>query len=124
MEREEGERLYADKALVVWRAAPSGAIVISGVIDHHNAGAVARSLAAELRRDGDSPAWETRPHGDLHVDVSQLGFSDVTAIKAVVDVARSATSGRLILRGLPDAIVQAMVVVGWNDLPSLVVDEK
>jgi len=124
IERKEGDRLYADKALVVWRSAPSGAVVISGSIDHHNAGAVARSLAAELCRDGESPAGAAQPDRDLHVDVRQLEFSDVSGINAIVDVARRAAEGRLILHGLPDAIARVMAVVGWSDLPGLVVDEK
>jgi hypothetical protein len=46
----------------------------------------------------------------------------VGSIKAIVDVARNAPHGRLILHGLPDAIVRVMVLVGWSDLPTLVLD--
>ena len=87
--------------------------MISGLIDRHNAVAVARSLAAELVANC-----------DLHVDVAHLEFSDVGSIKAIVDVARNSAGGRLILHGLPDAMVRVMVVVGWSDLPNLVVDGK
>jgi len=93
-------------------------------MDHRNAGPVARSLARELGRDGQSPGGEMRHERDLRVDVSRLEFSDVSAIRAIVDVARNAASGRLVLRGLPDAIVRVMFVVGWSDLPNLVVEEK
>jgi len=124
IERKEGDRLYADNRLVVLRTAPFGTVVISGLIDHRNAGPVARSLASELDRDGQSPDGEVRHDGDLRVDVSHLEFSDVSSIKAIVEVARNAASGRLVLRGLPAAIVRVMVVVGWSDLPSLVVEDK
>ena len=124
IERKEGDRLYADNRLVVLRTEPFGTVVLAGLMDHRNAGPVARSLARELRRDGQSPGGVMRHDGDLRIDVSRLEFSDVSAIRAIVDVARNAASGRLVLRGLPDAIVRVMFVVGWSDLPNLVVEEK
>lgn len=106
------------------RTEPFGTVVISGLIDHRNAGAVARSLASELGRDGQSPDGKMRHDGDLRVDVTQLEFADVSAIRAIVGVARSAAHGRLVLHGLPDAIVRVMFVVGWSDLENLVVEEN
>ena len=122
--RREGDALYADRTLVVLRTAPFGALTISGFIDHNNAEAVGQSLMAELSRN------EARSHalgghdGDLRVDVTQLEFTDVSGLKAIVDASRAATSGRLVVRGLPAQIVRVLALVGWSDVPTLVVEES
>lgn len=123
IDRKEGDAIYADRTLVLLRTAPYGAISISGYIDHHNADAVGHSLMAELKRH------EARPHppgetdGDLRVDVTQLEFADVSGLKAIVDASRAGTAARLVVEGLPAQIVKVLSIVGWTDLPNLVVVE-
>jgi anti-anti-sigma regulatory factor len=106
------------------RTAPYGAISISGFIDHHNADAVGHSLMAELGRNAGRPHRLGETNGDLHVDVTQLEFADVSGLKAIVDASRAATSGRLIVHGLPAQIVKVLSIVGWSDLPHLVVEPR
>jgi len=123
----EGDQVYADKQLVVLRTRVPAELSITGAIDYYNADAVAAALMAELRQPGDvSTALSDAitGNGDLHLDLSRLEFTDVTGIRALVRIAETAGGGRrLVLRGLPPRIRTVMVVVGWGDLPNLVIDE-
>ena len=123
----EGDQLYTDKQLVIVRTGSSGELSITGAIDYYNAEAVAAVVAGELA-DGTDRATELSDaisgNGDLHIDLSRLEFTDVTGIRALVQVAENAGDGRrLVLRGLPSRIRMVMAVVGWGDLPNLVIEE-
>lgn len=123
----EGIQVYSDKQVVVSRDV-LGRVVIAGAVDYFNAGPVAAVLACEMERpvaNGHPAALDGARHvdGDLQVDLSRLEFTDVTGIRALVGVAEHATSGRrLVLHGLPAQISRVMAVVGWADLPNLVVE--
>ena len=105
----EGEPMYEDKQLVIRHTVPPNGLSFSGVVDLFNADAIARSLATELER-----------HGDLHIDLSQVEFCDVSGIRALVSAAESANgTGRLVLHGLPPLLQRVMTVVGWGQLPGL-----
>jgi anti-anti-sigma regulatory factor len=123
----EGDQVYADKQLVVFRTGAPAELSLSGAIDFYNADAVAAALIAELQQSGDvSTALSDAitGNGDLHLDLSRLEFTDVTGIRAFVRIAETAAVGRrLVLRGLPPRIRTVMVVVGWGDLPNLVIEE-
>jgi anti-anti-sigma regulatory factor len=123
----EGDQVYADKQLIVFRTGAPAELSLSGAIDFYNADAVAAALIAELQQSGDvSTALSDAitGNGDLHLDLSRLEFTDVTGIRALVRIAETAGVGRrLVLRGLPPRIRTVMVVVGWGDLPNLVIDE-
>lgn len=124
VEGKEGDKLYADRAVVVSRSAPHGGVAITGSIDHWNAEAVAGCLVAELNSDGERHVGGDPRQGDLVVDVRGLEFVDVAGIRAMVGVAQSAPEGRrLVLHGLPHRILRVMKVVGWADHPNLVIDE-
>ena len=123
----QGDQVYADKHLVITRTSSPVGLSFAGAIDYFNADAVATVLGDELRADGDGPsALSNAITGDghaLHLDLTLLEFSDVTGIRALVSVAESASGGRqLILHGLPPSIVNVITVVGWADLPNLVID--
>jgi anti-anti-sigma regulatory factor len=123
----EGDQVYADKQLVVFRTGAPAELSLSGAIDFYNADAVAAALIAELQQSGDVSTELSDAitgNGDLHLDLSRLEFTDVTGIRALVRIAETAAVGRrLVLRGLPPRIKTVMVVVGWGDLPNLVIDE-
>jgi anti-anti-sigma regulatory factor len=128
MAREmEGDQVYADTQLVVSRTSTPAELRVSGTIDYRNAEAFAAALIAELHQTGDlSTALFDAITGnrDLHLDLSRLEFTDVTGIRALVRIAEAAETGRrLVLRGLPARIRTVMVVVGWADLPNLVIDK-
>ena len=122
----EEERVYADKQLVISRAHPDSGLSIIGAIDYYNAEAVAEALTTLFHADGEAPAIFRNAitgNGDLHLDLSRLEFTDVTGIRALVRLAENAGDGRrLVLRGLPPSIVKVMTVVGWAELPNLVIE--
>ena len=126
-QRMEGDQVYADKQLIVSRTDMPAELSIIGAIDYYNAEAVAAALTAELGHTADvSTALSDAitGNGDLHLDLSRLEFTDVTGIRALVRIAETAGVGRrLVLRGLPPRIRTVMVVVGWADLPNLVIEE-
>lgn len=120
------ECVYADKQLVISRTGAARGLSISGAIDYYNAEAVAEVLTAVFHGHGDPRALFTDAitgNGDLHLDLSRLEFTDVTGIRALVRIAENAGDGRrLVLSGLPPSIVKVMAVVGWSELPNLVIE--
>jgi anti-anti-sigma factor len=105
--------LYSDKHLVVsYTTAPAG-ISFAGEIDVSNSQSVGRSIAGAVS-----------PGGDLHIDVTHLLFCDVSGIRAFVSAAEAMPQGRrMLLHGMPPQLETVMRVVGWNQLPGLVVCE-
>jgi anti-anti-sigma factor len=103
--------VYIDKQLVIMRT--PGGLSISGVIDNYNVDSFFRSLNASLGREG-----------DVNVDLSELEFCDVSGIRALVRAAECLDSGRrLVLHGLPQQLRTVIKLVGWTDLPGLVIGE-
>jgi anti-anti-sigma regulatory factor len=123
----EGNQVYSDKQLVILRTGLPGELSITGAIDYYNAEAVASAVAGELRSGADGTAVlsdAVSGNGDLHLDLARLEFIDVTGIRALVQVAETLGGGRrLVLRGLPPRIRMVMAVVGWGELPNLVIEE-
>ena len=122
----EGDEVYLDKQLVITRTGSPSRLSVSGSIDYYNAEAVAAALAHELQSpatgaDGLSDA--ILGNGDLHIDVSHLEFSDVSGIRALVHLAETGHGRRLVLRGMPPRIRTVITVVGWSELPNLVLEE-
>jgi hypothetical protein len=119
--------VYSDKQVVISRDA-SGGLALAGTVDYFNAAAVAELLDAEMQclvTDGEPNGLNgaATTDADLQVDLSRLEFSDVTGIRALVTVAEHAGGGRrLVLRGLAPQIARVMAVVGWSELPNLVVE--
>jgi anti-anti-sigma factor len=86
--------------------------VSSGEIDAWNVEAVRKVLQAAHGEVG-----------DLHLDVSQLLFCDVTGIRAIVATAINLEdSRRLVLHGLDPQLQRVFQVVGWGSMDNLVVD--
>jgi anti-anti-sigma regulatory factor len=110
---DNDDPLYADKQLVIRRTSAPDGLLITGVIDLFNIDSFARTLNASLEGEG-----------DLHIDLSRLEFCDVSGIRALVSAAeRVAGLRRLFLHGLPPQLRTVMKVVGWADLPGLVIDQ-
>ena len=111
-ERAQDGLVYVDKQLVI-RRTPAG-LRVTGVIDHYNVDSFARSLSESLVGQG-----------DLNVDLSELEFCDVSGIRALVRAAECLNDGRrLVLHGLPPQLRTVMTVVGWTDMPGLVLGES
>lgn len=106
---QEAEPVYSDKQLVIRQTIPPDGLSCRGVIDVSNVDSVAATLASHL--DGDS---------DVHIDLSQVEFCDVSGIRALVSISGRLTDGRrLVLHGLPPLLAKVMTLVGWGELPTL-----
>lgn len=129
MDDEEGvgDAVYVDKQLVIRRTQSPWGLRVSGAIDYNNSEAVAAALTRELLADPSGTVALSDAisgNGDLHIDVTRLEFTDVTGIRALVRIAENGREGRrLVLRGLPDRIRTVIAVVGWADLPNLVLED-
>lgn len=110
-EWSEEDVLYADKQLVVRRTFAPAGLSVTGAIDAFNVDAFAETLDMSLVGEG-----------DLKIDLRYLEFCDVSGIRALVSAAKVVNEGRrLVLHGLPEQLRTAMTLVGWNDLPGLVI---
>ena len=120
--RQEGDEVYVDKQLAITRDGEASIrLSVSGAIDCYNAEAVAAALVREL--EAGAPG-ATPGNGDLHIDVSRLEFADVAGIRALIGIAENSGEGRrLILSGLPERIRTVITLIGWADLPSLVLED-
>src|SRR6476646_9569269 len=113
-QRAEDDLLYADKQLVIRRTYAPPGLSVSGAIDVLNVDALAETLVRSLQGAG-----------DLRVDLHYLEFCDVSGIRALVSAAKGVHEGhRLVLTGLPPQLRNVMNLVGWNDLPGLVIDDS
>src|SRR5919204_3658361 len=100
-----GGTVYRDRQLVVDRTERPAGLRFVGEIDISNSGAISSALRQVL----DGPA-------NVHLDMRQLVFCDVSGIRALVNVAEAiGPDRRLFLHGLPPEIERVMRVVGWSD---------
>jgi anti-anti-sigma factor len=112
-QRAEDNVLYADKQLVVRRTHAPSRLIVSGAIDVLNVDAFAQTLVTCLEGEG-----------DLKVDLRYLEFCDVSGIRALVSAAKALPQQRrLVLIGLPEQLRTVMSLVGWSDLPGLVIHD-
>lgn len=113
----QGEVVYGDGKVVIARGGIPRALTVCGALDSRNADPVVNALKQELRT-----AYKRRTGSHLYLDVSRLEFEETCAIKALVSVAGAAGDGqRLVLTGIDPAIRRVLVLVGWADLPGLVI---
>jgi anti-anti-sigma factor len=114
-QRAEDDLLYTDKQLVIRRTTAPWGITVAGAIDAFNVDAFAEALGTTLAGQG----------ADLTIDLQYLEFCDVSAIRALVAAARNVDDGRrVVLVGLPEQLRNVMTVVGWNDIPGLVISDE
>jgi anti-anti-sigma factor len=108
--------VYQDKQLVITQSSRPVGLKLSGEVDASNVDAVTGVLDTTLRASAGS---------DLHVDLTGLEFSGVSGIRALVGAAeRVDGTGRLILYGLPPLMTKVMDVVGWTELPALIISDS
>ena len=112
-QRADDDLLYAGKQLVIRRTYAPAGLSVSGAIDVFNVDAFAETLVSSIQAVG-----------DLRVDLRYLEFCDVSGIRALVSAAKAVPQGRsLVLTGLPAQLRNVMSLVGWNDLPGLVIND-
>ena len=106
-----GGPVYADKQLVVARTTMPDGLSFTGEIDASNSHAIGLAIASSQA-----------PNRDVHVDVANLSFIDISGIRAFVAAAEAMPEGRrLLLHGMPAQLETVITVVGWNRIPALVV---
>ena len=98
-------------ALVIDRSEDPRTLWLRGDVDVSNSDAVGTALADALA-DG----------ADVLVDFGGVLFCDLSGLRAVVRAAQSAAPGqRITVAHLPAHLRRAVRMVGWSDLPGLVV---
>ena len=105
------DTVYADKQLAITRTMSPPGLALAGAIDYFNVEAAMESLALAVDADG-----------DCNIELSGLEFCDVSGIRAIVTLAEHRNGrGRLLLHGLPSQLQRVMTIVGWSDMPGLVI---
>jgi len=104
--------MYADKQLVIAYEFMPSRLRFIGEIDAWNLDGVVETLTRRI------------PDSDLHFELSQLSFADISAIRALASVAWNLKPGhRLFFHGLAPQLQTVMNMVGWAQLKSLVLCE-
>jgi len=62
-----------------------------------------------------------RDYAGLHVDLSAVTFCDLAGLRAIVQLAGTATP--VTLRGVPRALRTAMEILGWDQEPGLMISK-
>jgi len=107
----EGVRIYADDQLVISGTTVPPALSLAGQVDASNAGALGAALEAA-----------TVGEGDVHLDMRDVTFCDLAGLSEVVRASRRLDGGRrLVVRGLPAQLRDALNLTGWAELPALVI---
>jgi anti-anti-sigma factor len=89
-----------------------GVLLVSGEIDASSSDALATAVHAALAT-GD----------DVTVDFHNVLFCDLGGLRALVRAAATVSAGQsLRVAGLPRHLHRALQLVGWADLPGLVID--
>jgi anti-anti-sigma regulatory factor len=110
----DGVHVYADDLLTISGTVVPPALSLSGQVDASNAAAVGAALEAA-----------TAGEGDIHLDMHDLTFCDLAGLSEVVRASRRLTGGRrLVVRGLPAHLRDALRLTGWAELPALVIVPK
>jgi anti-anti-sigma regulatory factor len=110
------KELYADGVLRLVPSFRAGqrALRILGTVDHRTTGALGAALETAL-------GWS----GDVWVDMSGLEFIDLAGMRVLAHAAGRLEAGRrLHVVDLAPMLCQVISVVGWDDIPSLVVSAR
>jgi len=113
--------------VVISRGSSQDWLVISGVIDYFNAESVAAQVLAELQGTGisaDKAVAAVIDNRRLHLDLSDLEFTDPAGINALIRIARNTgPDQQLVLHGLPPLIRKVVLTVGLGDSRGLMIGE-
>ena len=101
------QAIYRDRQLVVTRTYNPPGLRFVGEMDLNNSHAISHALQ-EAHESEHNP----------HLDLRSLIFCDVSAIRALVNIARLVgPDRRLLLHGLPEDLERVMRVTGWSEEP-------
>ena len=110
--------------LTAVRSGP-GWLTLAGMLGQYNAESLPALVNQELRAARESAnGWSAGGADDrrLHLDLTRVEFMDTTGIQALSRLAGEVEGGTvLVFHGLPASIRRVMDLVGWGQLPNLVV---
>lgn len=100
---------------------------LSGEVDLSNvrefAAAVQAALDAEAAANagaGNGARTPAAPGRDLHLDLADVSYLDVTAVGLLVRTAATLTDGRRLVLGSPGPTIRTTLrMLGWDELPAL-----
>lgn len=101
--------------------APPGLALVGDVDDSH-----VTALARALRTEAERSEQRTGRDQDIRLDLRELGFIDVGALRLLVFLAlgmHHSGGRRLILHGLAPQLRKVMRVTGWDLVPGLIFDQ-
>ncbi|MGH7721869.1 MAG: STAS domain-containing protein [Candidatus Dormibacteria bacterium] len=109
--RADAEILAAAGRLVIERTSDPLTLHLRGDVDVANSDAIATAVSAAIAEAG-----------EVVVDFRDVLFCDLSGLRALVRVAGDCgTEQRIVVCGLPHQLRRALAIVGWADLPNLVV---
>jgi anti-anti-sigma factor len=106
-----GELVATAGPLVIERTGDPMGLRLRGEIDVTNSEAIATAVSSALA-----------DAAEVAVDFHEVLFCDLSGLRALVRAAEEAGADqRIVVRGLPAHLRRALAIVGWADLPHLVV---
>jgi anti-anti-sigma factor len=110
----DGEVIAIAGGLTIARTADPPALLLRGEIDATNSDTVATAVAVAMEDDG-----------YLFVDFRDVLFCDLTGLRALVSAAEAAgPARRIVVTGLSEPLRRVLGMVGWAELPTLVIAES
>ncbi|NUR07749.1 MAG: STAS domain-containing protein [Nocardioidaceae bacterium] len=103
---------YRDDVLAIGRLDGGDGLRVSGQVDLSNRGALEDALAATVLSGT----------GEIVVDLAGASFLDVGAIRVLAESAWRHPGRRVVLRAPATSIQRSLRLVGWDQLPNMVVD--
>lgn len=108
-----GEIVATAGRLVIERSGDPMRLRLLGEIDVANSDAVATAVSSALAGAA-----------EVVVDFHDVLFCDLSGLRALVRAAEEAGAGqRIVVSGLPEHLRRALAIVGWTDLPHLVLTD-
>lgn len=110
--------MSGDWALRFTRTGRPAGLIIAGDIDEFSHDVLVSALA-EL----------TEVSGEIHLDLAAVEYCDLAGLRSMITLAASGPPGRgggtrVVLHAVPPQLRTAMRIVGWEDTPGLVIDER
>jgi anti-anti-sigma regulatory factor len=114
--------MSGDGALRFTRTGRPAGLIIAGDIDEFSHDVLVSALA-EL----------TEVSGEIHLDLAGVEYCDLAGLRSMVTLAGSGSGSgaggrgggtRVVLHAVPPQLRTALRIVGWEDAPGLVIEER
>lgn len=93
---------------------------LSGEVDLSNVREFATAVQAAVEAEAAAGNGARPPRRDLHLDLADVSYLDVTAVGLLVRTAATLTDGRRLVLGSPGPTIRTTLrMLGWDELPAL-----